>query len=40
MTARAREFPIGNRLRLAELARDPYPHYHALLRQEPVSWMA
>ena len=40
MTARAREFPIGNRLRLAELARDPYPHYRALLRQEPVSWMA
>ena len=39
MTPRARQFPLGDHLRLAQLARDPYPHYRQLQAREPVSWV-
>ena len=39
MTPRARQFPLGDRIRLAELAQDPYPHYRQLQAHEPVSWV-
>ncbi|MCY4106165.1 MAG: cytochrome P450 [Chloroflexi bacterium] len=39
MTDRARLFPLGDRIRLDQLARDPYPHYRLLQQREPVSWV-
>ena len=39
MNPRARQFPLGDRLRLAQLAQDPYPHYRQLQAHEPVSWV-
>ena len=39
MTPRARQYPLGDRIRLAELAQDPYPHYRQLQAHEPVSWV-
>ena len=39
MTPRARQFPLGDRIRLAELAQDPYPHYRQLQAHEPISWV-
>ena len=39
MTARARQYPLGDRIRLRELAVDPYPHYRQLQEHEPISWV-
>ena len=39
MTPRARQYPLGDRIRLAELAQDPYPHYRQLQAHEPISWV-
>ena len=35
----AREFPVGQRVRLADLARNPYPVLKRLQQEEPVSWI-
>lgn len=32
-------FPIGATLTLDALSNNPYPYYHRLLMQEPVTWM-
>ncbi len=32
-------FPVGSRVRLEELSRDPYPVLKALQEREPVSWV-
>jgi len=32
-------FPLGARVRLADLDADPYPTLGALRRDEPVSWV-
>src|SRR5258708_10240378 len=37
---RSVRFPLGSRVRLAALSRDPYPVLKALQEQEPVSWVA
>ena len=39
MTPRARQYPLGDRIRLSELAADPYPHYLQLQEHEPISWV-
>ena len=39
MTPRARQFPFGDRIRLAQLAQDPYLHYRQLQAHEPISWV-
>lgn len=37
---RRRRFPLGNRVRLEVMCRDPYPVLKALQEQEPISWAA
>ena len=37
---RRKRFPLGSRVQLEELGRDPYPVLKALQEQEPVSWVA
>ena len=37
---RSVRFPLGSRVRLETLSRDPYPMLKALQEQEPVSWVA
>jgi cytochrome P450 len=32
-------FPLGSRVQLETLSRDPYPVLKALQEQEPVSWV-
>ena len=39
MSPRARQYPLGDRIRLSELAEDPYPHYRQLQEHEPISWV-
>ena len=39
MTPRARQYPLGDRIRLTELAEDPYFHYRQLQAHEPISWV-
>ena len=39
MIPRARQYPLGDRIRLTELAEDPYPHYRQLQAHEPISWV-
>ena len=39
MTPRARQYPLGDRIRLAQLAENPYPHYRQLQAHEPISWV-
>ncbi len=36
---RRKRFPLGSRVRLAALSRDPYPVLRELQEQEPVSWV-
>src|SRR6185312_13408224 len=36
---RSVRFPLGSRVRLETLSRDPYPVLKALQEQEPVSWV-
>jgi cytochrome P450 len=37
---RQRHFPLGSRVRLADLSHNPYPTYQNLQQEEPVSWIA
>ncbi|MFN8060969.1 MAG: cytochrome P450 [Vicinamibacterales bacterium] len=37
---RVEAFPLGARVRLDDLDRDPYPTFHELRAHEPVSWVA
>ena len=37
---RHRRFPLGNRVQLDALHRDPYPLLKALQEQEPISWVS
>jgi cytochrome P450 len=37
--ARAHRFPLGSRVTLAELERDPYPTFARLRAEEPISWL-
>ena len=37
--SRAARYPMGARIRLADLERDPHPHLAQLRRYEPVSWL-
>ena len=39
MNPRARSYPLGDRIRLNQLAEDPYSHYRQLQEHEPVSWV-
>ncbi len=39
MNPRARQFPLGDRIRLAQLAENPYPYYRQLQAREPISWV-
>ena len=38
-TALADRYPMGSRVRLADLYIDPYPILHRLRREEPVTWV-
>jgi cytochrome P450 len=34
-----KDFPLGSKVRLEELSRNPYPIFRQLQAEEPVSWI-